>query len=92
MLTILAFLGGTLLAFRFNVLILLPTIPFGWMLVLVGGVVAGSSGSSIALRMALVTIVLQVGYMAGIVLIWAWLVSWHRSWSEKPAVVPNGTF
>lgn len=92
MLTILAFLGGTVLAFRFNVLILLPTILFGWMLVLVGGVVAGSSGSSIALMMALVTIVLQVGYLAGIVLKWAWLASWRRGWSGKPAVAPDGTF
>ena len=71
MLTILCFLGGTALAFRFNVLILLPTILFGWMLVLVSGIMAGASGSSIAFRMALVTIVLQVGYLAGIVLIWS---------------------
>lgn len=92
MLTILTFLGGIVLALRFNVLILLPTILFGWMLMLVGGVVAGSSGSSIALRMALVTIVLQVGYLAGIVLKWAWLASRRRSWSEKPAVVSDGTF
>ena len=90
MMTISAFLGGTVLAFRFNVLILLPTILFGWMLVVVIGVMAGTSGSSIAFGMALVTIVLQVGYLAGTVLIWAWSASWRRRLAIWPELFSYG--
>ena len=92
MLTISAFLGGAVLAFRFNALILLPAVLFGCMLTLVGGAVAGSSVYSIVLGMALVTIVLQAGYLAGIVLISAWLANWRGGWSRKPAAAPDGIF
>ena len=81
-----------MLAFRFNVFILLPAILFGWMLVLVSGVMSASAGASIAFHMVLVAIVLQVGYFAGILLKWALLASGRRSWSDKRRVVPDGTF
>ena len=92
MLTILGFLGATVLAFRFNVIILLPAILFGWMAVLVSGILTASSGASIALHMVLVAIALQVGYLAGIIFKWALLTSRRRSLSNKPAMVPDGTF
>jgi hypothetical protein len=92
MLTILGFLGATMLAFRFNVFILLPAILLGWMMVLVNGVLSGSSGASIALHLVLVAILLQVGYMTGIILKLVLLASRRRSWSDKPAAVPDGTF
>ena len=81
-----------MLAFRFNIFILLPAILLGWMMVLVNGVLTGSSGASIAFHLVLVAIVLQVGYLAGILLKWALLASRRRSWSDKPAAVSDGTF
>ena len=81
-----------MLAFRFNVIILLPAILFGWMVALVNGVATASSGASIALQMALVAVVLQLGYVAGIVLKWAMLASRHHDESGKSAMVPDGSF
>jgi hypothetical protein len=81
-----------MLAFRFNVFILLPAILFGWMVALVNGVVTASSGTSIAFQMALVAVTLQLGYVAGIVLKWAVLAGQRRQASGKPAMVPDGTF
>jgi hypothetical protein len=93
MLVTLGFLGAaTLVAFRFNVIILLPAILFGWMVALVNGVVTASSGGSIAFQMALVAVALQLGYMAGFVLKWAMLASRHRHGSGKSAMLPDGTF
>jgi hypothetical protein len=92
MLAILGSLGATMLAFRFNVIILLPAILFGWMVAFVYGLVTASSGASIAFQMALVAVALQVGYVAGIVLKWAVLASRRRHESGKPAMVSDGTF
>jgi len=92
MLAILGSLGATMLAFRFNVIILLPAILFGWMVAFVHGLVTASSGASIAFQMALVAVALQVGYVAGIVLKWAVLASRRRHESGKPAMVSDGTF
>ena len=92
MLTILGFLGGAALAFRFNVMILLPATLFGWSAVLVNGVVSLNSGASIAFHMALIAVALQVGFMAGIVLIWSMLASRRRHESGQAAMVPDGTF
>jgi hypothetical protein len=92
MVLLLEFLGALVLAFRFNVFILLPAVLLGWMLVLISGITAGNSGASIAFHMVLVAIVLQVGYLAGIICKWALLASGRRSWSHKPGVVPDGTF
>jgi hypothetical protein len=92
MLATLGSLGATMLAFRFNVIILLPAILFGWMVALVNGVVTGSSDASIAFQMALVAVALQLGYVAGIVLQWAVLASRRRRESGKPAMVSDGTF
>jgi hypothetical protein len=91
MLAILGFLA-TVLSFRFNMFILLPAILLGWMLVLVSGIVHGGSGAAIALQLVLVAIVLQFGYLAGIILKWALLAGWRRNWSDKPAALPDGTF
>ena len=90
MLATLGSLGAILLAFRFNVFILLPAILFGWMVALVNGVVTASPGASIAFQMALVAVALQLGYVAGIIIKWAVLASRHES--GKPAMVPDGTF
>jgi hypothetical protein len=92
MLAILGSLGATMLAFRFNVIILLPAILFGWMVAFVHGLVTASPGASIAFQMALVAVALQVGYVAGIVLKWAVLASRRRHESSKPAMVSDGTF
>jgi hypothetical protein len=86
MLTIFGFLAATVMAFRFNVFILLPTILFGWMLMLVGGVVTASPGASIAFEMALLAIAIQAGYLAGFIFKWSLLVSRRGSWSVAPAV------
>ena len=92
MLAILGSLGATMLAFRFNVIILLPAILLGWMVAFVNGVVTASSGASIAFQMALVAVALQVGYVGGFVVKWAVLASRRRHESGKPAMVPDGTF
>jgi uncharacterized membrane protein YhaH (DUF805 family) len=92
MLVLLGSLGATLLAFRFNVIILLPAILLGWMVALVNGVVTASPDASIAYQMALVAVALQLGYMAGIVLKWAMLASRRHHESGKSALVPDGTF
>jgi hypothetical protein len=67
--------------------ILLPAILLGWMLVLVGGLLNANSGASIALQMVLVAVVLQLGYVAGIICKWALLAARRGNWSEKPAAV-----
>ena len=92
MLAILGSLAGIVLAFRFNVIILLPAILFGWMVALLNGMLTASSGTSIALQMAQVAVVLQLGYVAGIVLKWAMLASRHHDESGKSAMVPDGSF
>ena len=92
MLTILGLLGGTVLAWRFNVFVLFPAILFGWMVVLVSGLLTASPGASIAVHMVFVAIALQFGYLAGIILKWALLASWHHSWFTKRTIMPHGTF
>ena len=92
MLTIFGFLAGMVMAFRFNVFILVPTILFGWGLVLVGGLITSSPIASIALTVVLVTLTLQIGYLAGFVFKWALLVSRRRNWSDKPVIVSDGRF
>jgi hypothetical protein len=42
--------------------------------------------------MVLVAVVLQLGYLTGIVLKWALPASRRGGWSEKSAAVPDGTF
>jgi len=91
MLTILGFLA-TVLSFRFNMFILLPAILLGWTLVLAAGILHGSSGAAIALHMVLAALVLQLGYLAGIILKWALMAGRRRNWSDKSAALPDGTF
>ena len=91
-LTIMEFLGAAVLASRFNVIILPPAMLFGWMVVLVDGLVTASSGTAIALRMLQVAIALQSCYVAGIVLKWAVLTSRNRRASGKLAMAPDSTF
>lgn len=83
---------GVTMAFRFNVIILLPAIFLGWMVALLHGVATSSSAASIALQMVLVAVVLQLGYVLGILLKWALLAGQRRHEADKPAVVPDGTF
>jgi hypothetical protein len=92
MLTVLGFLSATMLAFRFNVFILLPTILLAWMLVLVSGIVIGSSGASIAMHMVLTAVILQIGYLAGILVKWALLASHRHTWVENTTISPEATF
>ena len=91
MLTIMGFLAATMLAWRFPVFVLFPAILFGWMLVLVSGLLTTSSGASIMLHMVLVAVAMQLGYLAGIILSWALLAVWRYGWSTKP-MMPHGTF
>lgn len=92
MLAILGSFAAIVLAFRFNVFILLPATLFGWVVALVNGLVTASTIGSIAFEMALVAIALQFGYVAGIVLKWAVLAGRRRHETAKPAMVPDGTF
>ena len=92
MLPILAFLGTTMLAIRFNAIILLPAIIIGWIVALVNGVMAARSGTTIVFEMALVSVILQIGYVAGIILKWAILVNRRHHEAGKAAMVPDGTF
>ncbi len=92
MLAILGFFGATVLAFRFNVLVLLPAILFGWILVLGNGLLTARSGAAITFHIVLVAIALQLGYLAGIILKWALLASRCRGESSKPVMAPNGRF
>ena len=89
-LAIMGSLGAILLSLRFNVIILLPAILFGWMVALVNGVVTASSGTSIVLQMVLVAVALQLGFVAALVLKWAALVG--RRHHAKAAMMPDGTF
>lgn len=74
MLAFLGSLGAILLALRFNVIILLPAILFGWAVALVNGIVSASSGTSIVLQMVLVAVALQIGFVGALILKWAVLV------------------
>ena len=89
-LAILGSLGAILLALRFNVIILLPAVLFGWMVALVNGVVTASSGTSIVFQMALVAVALQVGFVGALVLKWAVLVGQRHH--AKAGMIPSGTF
>jgi hypothetical protein len=89
---LLGFLGATVLAFRFNVIILLPAVLFGWVVALGEGVVTASSGTSIAFHMVLIAVALQFGYVGGIVLKWTVLASRRRRESGRLTMVPDGTF
>jgi hypothetical protein len=91
MLIALGFLSA-MLAFRFSVLILLPAILLAWLPVLVRGIAIGSSGSSIALHMVLAAFVLQLGYLAGILLKWALLASHRHIGVENTTIAPEATF
>jgi hypothetical protein len=77
-LTILGLLCGIVLSFRFSVLILIPTILFGWMLTLAAGLATGSGIGAIAFDIVAVTIALQLGYGGGIAAKWAVLTSQGR--------------
>ena len=95
MLYILIFALATALPFRFNVYILLPIILFGWTLACAFGMVTASSGASIAIKLLLFAVVVQIGYMVGIVLKWAQrarALNRRPYWSEKASVTPDGTF
>jgi hypothetical protein len=98
MLTIFCFLGAIVLAFRFNVLMLVPTMLLAWMFVLAVGMVTASSGSSILLKMVLVAVALQIGYLAGFVFKWGLLASRRGIWSGKKvakaraSAAPDGAF
>jgi hypothetical protein len=95
MLYILIFALATALPFRFNVFILLPIILFGWTLACAFGMMTASSGASIAIQLVLFAVVVEFGYMVGIVLIWALrakALKRRPHWSEKASVTPDGTF
>jgi hypothetical protein len=64
MLILLAFLLGAILGMRFKVLILIPVIAFALIAILVGGVTRGDTLSSILIAIVLVSIGLQIGYLA----------------------------
>jgi len=94
LLTILALLCGIVLSFRFEVLILLPATLLGWLLAVIGGIVMGSTGTSIAFGMVMTTAALQGGYVLGIAGQWA-LRSQRalpQRRSEKTTAVPDSAF
>ncbi len=72
------FLCGVVLSFRFKTAILIPATLLVWVLALVGGLLARSSGGAIALDFAITTVALQLGYLIGTVSI-AGLVALRRS-------------
>ena len=96
LLTILGFLFGAVLSFRFDVLILLPSILLGWLCAIVGGLAIGNTGVSILFVMIFVATALQIGYIFGIGLQWA--SRWssqspsRRDWPEKATAAPDRAF
>lgn len=60
-----SFLCGAVLAQRFVVLVLLPAILVGAVAVAVGGAIAGIDGWTMLLATCIVTVALQLGYLAG---------------------------
>ena len=88
MLETLEFLGAAAVAFRYNVFALLPAILLAWALVIFAGVLTSISAESIAFEMIVAVIVLQLGYLAGIVLKWA-LAAHRRPTSDEAAVLPK---
>lgn len=91
MLALLGSLGAILLALRFNVIVLVPAILFGWVVALVNGMVSASSGSSIIFQMALIAVALQFGFVGALLIKWAMLVS-RRQDQAANAALPDGTF
>lgn len=94
LLAILGFLCGTVLGFRFKVLILVPTIAFGWAMAAMIGVLGGTPWTSIALTMVTIALAVQAGYVAGIGvrrLMAAVRMSHRRSFVEKRTAVPGAT-
>ncbi len=92
MLAILGLLGAIILALRFNVIILLPAILFGWAVALVNGVMTASSGTSIMFQMVLVAVALQLGFVGALVLKWAVLAGRHHPRAGKATATPGGAF
>jgi len=94
LLPILGLLCGIVLSARFDVLILLPAILLGWFLAVVGGLVMGSTVTSILFGMVLVATALQGGYVLGVVGQWA--LRSHRAlpqrWPEKATAAPDRVF
>lgn len=66
-LTLLAFLTGTVLGMRFKVLILIPAIGLASIATLVDGIAHSHSASVILIASALASICLQIGYLCGII-------------------------
>jgi hypothetical protein len=65
-LTIFTFFCAAAPIFRFNVLVLAPAILLGWIFVLASTVFTDSSGISILLKLVVVGLAAQTGYMAGV--------------------------
>ena len=61
-----SFLSGAVLAQRFVVLVLLPSIFLGALAVSLGGAVAGFDRWNVVLAVCIVTVALQLGYLAGL--------------------------
>jgi hypothetical protein len=59
-------LGGLILSLRHDVLILGPVVLAGWLLTFAAGLMAGEHIGSILIAVAVVTVTLQVGFIAGI--------------------------
>jgi hypothetical protein len=65
---IIGILGGTVLGLRFKALILVPTIGLALAMVAISGLAMGESLWRLIVTMALIATFLQLGYMAGTVL------------------------
>lgn len=69
LLTILGFLCGVALSLRFSVPVLVPAIPAAWLAVLAEHAL-GLSGGPLPYSLFLMTLAVQLGYIAGIALQW----------------------
>ena len=87
-LAVISILIGAGLGVRFKVLILLPAIVFAWLAILSGGLAYSSGLSSILAALAIATAGLQIGYLAGgLILCYATLPPGSgRVWTRHRAV------
>jgi hypothetical protein len=91
MLALLGFLFAVVLSMRFNMFILFLGILASWVLLIFVGLTNHSSASAVALQIVLAAVILQVGYVAGIVMRWTLLASRRGHWPDRAATLVEVT-
>lgn len=92
MLIIFCFLCGIVLSFRFKFAILFPGTLLAWIFSIAGGLLAGTSSSLIAIDMIASATGLQIGYLAGTLLMAGVMTArqgLRSGWSKKAVPLPE---